>query len=226
VGRSLAALWETIAVNAALFPRRVLRLGCTLLLLAGAATAGHAQNSRQVHAVPQPAAPANAATLGLPKPAGLPSRFPAGLPETGVMGDSGTPIGVPPATTNNITPGGTVTTPDTGGTTTAGNTGATGTTGTTGNSGTPSPSVTGTGVNSAGVAYLGAAAPQGPVSGPAGNYTPLQIAQSFLGADANHDGELTRAEFQHLTIKPYTFEEMDRDHDGIVTRFEYDDAVR
>jgi len=31
---------------------------------------------------------------------------------------------------------------------------------------------------------------------------------------------------QKLTIKPYTFEEMDADHDGIVTRSEYENAVR
>ena len=57
-------------------------------------------------------------------------------------------------------------------------------------------------------------------------YTPLQIAQSFLGADTNRDGELTRAEAQRLTIAPYSFEEMDRNHDGILSRFEYEDGVR
>jgi hypothetical protein len=204
---------ETLAMYAALFARQVSRLGCALLLVTAAA-ASHAQTARKIQSVPQPAAPANAATLGLPKPGGLPSQFPAGLPETGVMGSSGTPIGVAPATTNTNEPAGTITTPNTSGTTTTGSSG-------------PVPTTTGAGVNAAGVtSYLGAAAPQGPVSGPAGSYTPLQIAQSFLGADANHDGELTRAEFQHLTIKPYTFEEMDADHDGIVTRSEYENAVR
>jgi hypothetical protein len=221
---------ENIAVNAATLPHRLIRLAWALLL-AGAATASYAQNTRQIRSVPQPAAPANAATLGLPKPAGLPSRFPAGLPETGIMGSSGTPIGVPPATTNTIAPGGTITAPDTtatGTTTVTGSAGTTVTTGTTGTVGTPVPTISGGAVNNAGVAFVGAGvgAPQGPVSGPAGNYTALQIAQSFLGADANHDGELTRAEFQHLTIKPYTFEEMDADHDGIVSRSEYENAVR
>jgi hypothetical protein len=207
-------------VNAVLFARGPLRLGC-MLLLAGATAAGYAQNSRQIRSVPQPAAPANAATLGLPRPAGLPSRFPAGLPETGVMGSSGTPIGVAPATTTTVAPGGTVTVPDTGAATGSSVAGSAGTTA------TPVPTISGIGVNAAaGVAYVGAVAPQGPVSGPAGAYTPLQIAQSFLGADANHDGELTRAEFQHLAIKPYAFEEMDADHDGIVTRSEYENAVR
>jgi hypothetical protein len=210
---------ETLAMNAVLLPLGPLRLGCALLL-AAATAAAYAQNTRQIRSVPQPAAPANAATLGLPQPGGLRSRFPAGLPETGIMGSSGTPIGVAPATPNTLAPGGTVTAPDTG--TAVGSTGTTA---------TPVPTISGiavnaAGVNAAGVAYLGAVAPQGPVSGPAGNYTPVQIAQSFLGADANHDGELTRAEFQHLTIKPYAFEEMDADHDGIVTRSEYENAVR
>jgi hypothetical protein len=59
-----------------------------------------------------------------------------------------------------------------------------------------------------------------------GPYTALQIAQSFLGADINRDGELTRGEAQRLTIMPYSFEEMDRNRDGILTRFEYEDGVR
>jgi hypothetical protein len=71
----------------------------------------------------------------------------------------------------------------------------------------------------AGPQYSGA----GPMPGP---YTALQVAQSFLGADANRDGELTRAEALRLTIAPSSFEEMDRNHDGVLTRFEYEDAVR
>lgn len=69
------------------------------------------------------------------------------------------------------------------------------------------------------------AAPQSTDTRP-GPYTALQIAQSFLGADANRDGELTRAEAQRLRIMPYSFEEMDRNHDGILSRFEYEDGVR
>jgi hypothetical protein len=73
----------------------------------------------------------------------------------------------------------------------------------------------------------GGAYPPPPASGASqGPYTALQIAQSFIGADANRDGELTRAEARHLTIMPYSFEEMDRNRDGILTRFEYEDAVR
>ena len=60
----------------------------------------------------------------------------------------------------------------------------------------------------------------------AGPYTALQLAESFLKADANRDGELTRAEFQRLTISPTSFDDMDRDRDGVVTRSEYEDGSR
>lgn len=59
-----------------------------------------------------------------------------------------------------------------------------------------------------------------------GTYTALQVAQSFLAADSNRDGELTRAEAQRLNIMPSSFEEMDRNRDGILSRFEYEDGVR
>lgn len=73
----------------------------------------------------------------------------------------------------------------------------------------------------------GTGAEAAPVAGMvAGPYPALQIAQSFLGADLNRDGDLTRAEAQRLAIAPYSFEEMDRNRDGILTRFEYDDAAR
>jgi hypothetical protein len=76
---------------------------------------------------------------------------------------------------------------------------------------------------------MGAGAPAaraGVSPGPTGAYSAVQLAQSFIGADANRDGQLTRAEGQRLTIAPMAFEEMDRNHDGVLTRFEYDDAVR
>ena len=67
-----------------------------------------------------------------------------------------------------------------------------------------------------------------PQAAPAGGgpYTALQLARSFLDADANKDGELTRAEAQHLSIMPLSFEDMDRNKDGVVTRSEYEDSVR
>jgi len=82
-------------------------------------------------------------------------------------------------------------------------------------------------MGAAGASYGAVTAGGRPATGMLGGpFTPLQVAQSFLGADLNHDGELTRAEAQRLSILPYGFEEMDRNHDGVVTRFEYEDAVR
>jgi hypothetical protein len=63
--------------------------------------------------------------------------------------------------------------------------------------------------------------PMGP-----GPYTAVEVAGSFLDADANRDGELSRAEATRLAIMPFSFEEMDRNHDGVVTRSEYGDALR
>jgi hypothetical protein len=57
-------------------------------------------------------------------------------------------------------------------------------------------------------------------------YTAVQIARSFIMADANRDGELTRAEAAHLEIAPLSFEDMDANHDGILTRSEYENALR
>ena len=65
-----------------------------------------------------------------------------------------------------------------------------------------------------------------PVTLASGPVTALQIAQSFLAADRNRDGELTADEAQQLTLRRGTFEDMDRNHDGILTRFEYEDALR
>jgi hypothetical protein len=82
----------------------------------------------------------------------------------------------------------------------------------------------GAGAGAPATASMGAMGAMGALG--AGPYSAVQFAQSFLGADLNRDGELTRAEAQRLTIAPYSFEDMDRNHDGIITRFEYDDAVR
>jgi len=64
------------------------------------------------------------------------------------------------------------------------------------------------------------------VPGGSGIYTALDVARSFLGADANQDGELSRAESTRLALMPLSFEEMDRDHNNILTRSEYEDALR
>jgi hypothetical protein len=57
---------------------------------------------------------------------------------------------------------------------------------------------------------------------PATRWTPAQIRQSFDRADANGDGQLTRAEAQRLAILPHSFEDMDLNKDGVVTRAEYE----
>lgn len=59
-----------------------------------------------------------------------------------------------------------------------------------------------------------------------GPVTDVDIARSFLGADGNRDGQLSRAEAMRLAIMPLAFEEMDANHDDILTRSEYEDAVR
>jgi hypothetical protein len=82
------------------------------------------------------------------------------------------------------------------------------------------------GIAAPSVMGAGAPAPRPPAAAAGGAYTPVQVAQSFLGADANRDGELSRAEAQRLAIAPLSFEEMDRNHDGVLTRFEYEDALR
>jgi hypothetical protein len=66
---------------------------------------------------------------------------------------------------------------------------------------------------------------QGIPSAPA-SWNAVDVARSFLLADANRDGELTRAEATRLDIMPLSFEDMDRNHDGTLTRSEYEDALR
>ena len=62
--------------------------------------------------------------------------------------------------------------------------------------------------------------------GGAGGFSATDTARSFFFADANKDGELTRAEAARLSISTMSFEEMDRNFDGVITRFEYSDSVR
>jgi hypothetical protein len=66
----------------------------------------------------------------------------------------------------------------------------------------------------------------GQTVGGAGGFNATDEARSFFFADANHDGDLTRAEFARLGIATMTFEEMDRNYDGVISRFEYDDSLR
>jgi hypothetical protein len=57
--------------------------------------------------------------------------------------------------------------------------------------------------------------------------TPQALAASFLTADANRDGTLTRAEAQQLTVMPpgLSFEDLDRDKDGRLSRSEYEGGL-
>jgi hypothetical protein len=71
-----------------------------------------------------------------------------------------------------------------------------------------------------------AAAPPRLSAGSGHGYAAVDIARSFIQADRNRDGELTRGEAQRLAIAPYSFEEMDRNFDGVISRFEYEDATR
>lgn len=57
-------------------------------------------------------------------------------------------------------------------------------------------------------------------------FSAVDIARSFIGADANRDGELTRTEARRLAIAGMSFEEMDRNYDGVVSRSEYEDGLR
>jgi hypothetical protein len=58
-------------------------------------------------------------------------------------------------------------------------------------------------------------------------YSAVDIARGFLEADTNHDGMLSRAEAQRLSIPlGANFDDLDRDKDGMLSRFEYEDAFR
>jgi hypothetical protein len=61
---------------------------------------------------------------------------------------------------------------------------------------------------------------------PGGPISDVDIARSFMNADTDHDGDLTRGEAARLSILPLAFEEMDANHDDILTRSEYENAVR
>lgn len=97
------------------------------------------------------------------------------------------------------------------------------------------PSDPDSGLNPAATAAMGAygggagAGARGPgqyIAGGTSGFSAVDIARSFLGADANRDGSLTAAESRRLTISMMSFEEMDRNFDGLVSRSEYEDGLR
>jgi hypothetical protein len=57
-------------------------------------------------------------------------------------------------------------------------------------------------------------------------YSAVDIARSFITADGNRDGELTRGEASRLSLALMSFEEMDRNYDGVISRGEYEDGLR
>lgn len=64
------------------------------------------------------------------------------------------------------------------------------------------------------------------LEGGAGGFSAVDQARSFFFADADHDGELTRAEASRLSIMTLSFEQMDRNFDQLISRFEYEDSLR
>ena len=60
-----------------------------------------------------------------------------------------------------------------------------------------------------------------PASAPAVRWTAAQIREAFQQADVNRDGQLTRAEAQHLPLMPRSFEDTDLNKDGVLTLDEY-----
>ena len=157
-----------------------------------------------------PSASARAAQAA-PRPGGLAPIFPSGLSSGSGASVSQDPIA---RTTAPIPPS---STPPTGTTPPA-------TGGGTGTFPNPLTPVTPVATN-----VLGAGATvRGPAQdlGGAGGFSAHDQARSFFFADANKDGELTRAEAGRLSILTLPFEEMDRNFDGVITRFEYEDSLR
>lgn len=193
------------------------RLFAAGLCAAAAASAVHAQT--RLGATPQsgtrsasvPSSQAQAARAA-PQPGGLQPIFPAGISSGSGAAVSNDPIA---RSTSPIAPGSTL--PGT-----AANTGAGRGAGSNGSIGTPVPSVATNVMGAAGVTVRG---PSQDFAG-AGGFSAVDEARSFLFADANRDGELTRAEAARLSISTLPFEEMDRNFDGVITRFEYQDSLR
>ena len=205
--------------------RPVFQLAAAALCVA-AASAASAQvrgfaPSRSVASVsaagpsrPSPSAPGSFAA---PNPAGLSPVFPAGVSSGSGAMVSRDPIAssTAPLPTNSA---GTAANPGVGfGTRVVPGLGLAGVSG-----GDLSAAAAATTVLGAGASVPG----PGQTPGGAGGFSATDVARSFFFADANHDGELTHAEFNRLGIRTEGFEQMDRNFDGLITRFEYDDSTR
>ncbi|HET8745729.1 MAG TPA: hypothetical protein VFM98_08990 [Ramlibacter sp.] len=216
-----------------------IRLAAALACALAAAFPAAAQTARapaRVQPAPNPV-PSNAARIAqtAPRPTGLQPMFPAGL-----SSGSGAAVSTNPIAQS------TTTVPPTGSSLTTttlipselppANSPTTTTNGPLAVPGTPttivSPGVgtlTGPVTTPVATNVLGAGATvrgPGQTVGGAGGFSATDEARSFFFADANHDGDLTRAEFSRLSLATMSFEEMDRNYDGVITRFEYEDSVR
>lgn len=185
------------------------------LCAVAAVSAVHAQSRSSVAAVPNtiPSASQRAAQAS-PSPAGLRPFFPAGITSGSGAAVSRDPIA---ASTAPILPFGSAVTTTT-------------TTDTDANGSPLVPELPSFGAaNTTVLGGSGGTTVRGPgqrVAGGAGGFSAVDQARSFIFADANRDGELTRAEAARLSIMTMGFEEMDRNFDGVISRFEYDDSLR
>ncbi len=192
---------------------RLLAVGICAAAAASAANAQVRQLSQGTTTVrPNPTTTAPSA----PQPAGLRPIFPAGISSGSGAAVSTDPIA---ASTSPVAPAGSATP-------------GTGTNANLPPAELPSPDGNFTGVitNVPNTAVLGAGAtvpgPAQRTTSGAGGFAAVDIARSFFFADANHDGDLTRAEARRLSIGTMSFEEMDRNFDGLISRFEYEDSLR
>lgn len=227
---------------------RAAALGAAVLALCAAGV-----QAQQVNRSVRPATPVAAPSLGTissqsaPNPAGLRSPAPAGITAGGgtVLGTAPTnPAGLPSNAPAGITAGGavraggtgvsestTVVAPGVAETTVTYADGSTATTTSSAfnsmvtESSTAASAAAANGAVAASANGLARGPSQVATLGRSGN-NPVEVARSFINADRNGDGELSRAEAQRLTLALMTFEEMDRNFDGVVTRAEYEDGVR
>lgn len=213
------------------------RLTAALAVVLVSATAAHAQ-VRQIGSAAPVSPSANArATQAAPNPAGLRSAFPAGLTSGSGALQATDPIAArnAPLTLGATGPG----TANNGRGSVSGGTLLPADSSFTANGpGLPSDVNTGLDNNAqfnAGSATttMGAGGGGGLARGPAqtvpsggAGFSAVDIARSFINADSNRDGQLTRSEARRLTLVMQSFEEMDRNYDGVITRSEYEDGLR
>jgi hypothetical protein len=192
---------------------RILAAG---LCAATAASAVYAQGQmRAGKPAPAPSAAARSAQAA-PNPAGLRPVVPAGISSGSGAAVSGDPV---TAGASPVAPGGQPPVTGNDGSVVGG-----------GGIGVPSelPPNGGVAPNTSVLGAGGVVAGPGQYPGGLGSSTmsAADEARLFFFADANKDGELSRAEAGRLGGVGMSFEQMDRNFDGIISRFEYQDAVR